>query len=648
MDKIIYISNDSRNVATATLQDWQLLPARHNGLTNKNGKLRLAHRNESVDTMANCSRTAAINALKKKGIADTQIVCETCPLLNACRNSYGDGYGFRHERAIAFKSNILRSHPASLPSPDDYDYSKTLLVWEEVSESLSTLRQIQIDSHDIDQMIAKLSRSGLDNKQEFIDLLNKLHDLLSHQSRYGLNFHQIKVAIPDVLDSSVLGDLLKPDLSMLDTIDSIADFEFEQSQGKLKRNLAKVNALLKRETSLNSMEVEQTINREVLKQWLPEFMDILSGINQFGDLHIHRGKLTVSLLDQRLRHIANQAWANLYLDATVSASDLELRLAAQVYMVKQLNNLPMPTIYQVTDLGRMTMQRGNEQIRKVNELVAHLRSVDPSTKVIDFKKSMDGYHNTHPVDGVWFRDSRGSNDFKDARTFIIVGTPCPNLSALRSEYVTLTGIQPQENDPAFADFINRHILANIQQCFGRKSGNRFQDGDKIYFLSDFDLGDLPHVEINASDITPKAMSKLEMLKFNVCEMVNTAVSAGFDLLAASERQVADWLEISRGALRYHLHWINPLLRSLYSSLIQDQRQVLPLPWEPIDLGISELWSGIVEGLLADGATLKVTLAGIIEFFGDDIPQYLHHFVIMRLSAATRDRLFSSLAVFTVS
>ena len=89
-------------------------------------------------------------------------------------------------------------------------------------------------------------------------------------------------------------------------------------------------------------------------------MDILSSINQFGDLHIHRGKLTVSLLDRRLRHIANQAWSNLYLDATVSASDLQMRLASEVYIVKQLNNLPMPTIYQVTDLGRMTMQRGNE------------------------------------------------------------------------------------------------------------------------------------------------------------------------------------------------------------------------------------------------------------------------------------------------
>ena len=139
IDKIIYVSNDSRNVTTETLQEWQMLPARHRGLTDKNGKLRRANYSDDLHTKSNCSRTGAIAALRNKAISNTRIVCETCPLLNACRHSSGDGFGFRHERAIAFKSNILRSHPASLPSPDDYDYSKTLLVWEEVGESFVTM-----------------------------------------------------------------------------------------------------------------------------------------------------------------------------------------------------------------------------------------------------------------------------------------------------------------------------------------------------------------------------------------------------------------------------------------------------------------------------------------------------------------------------
>ncbi|MDO7785584.1 hypothetical protein QPL65_25530, partial [Escherichia coli] len=79
----------------------------------------------------------------------------------------------------------------------------------------------------IDKAIAKISRTHLENKHQMIDLLNKLHDLLTDKSKYGLNFQKIKTdlldVIPDVWDITLLTDLLKPDLSILDTVDSIAD-----------------------------------------------------------------------------------------------------------------------------------------------------------------------------------------------------------------------------------------------------------------------------------------------------------------------------------------------------------------------------------------------------------------------------------------
>jgi hypothetical protein len=360
IDRIIYISNDSRNVTTDTLQDWQLLPARHQGLTTKGNKLRRANYGDDLHTKSNCSRTGAIAALINKAITDTSIICETCPILNACRHSRGDGFGFRHERAIAFKSTILRSHPASLPSPVDYDYSKTLLVWEEVGESLSTMHQIVVDQNDIDKAIAKLSRSNLENPQQFIDVLNKLHNLLTNKSRHGLDFHKIKAAIADIVDSSGLADLFKPDLSMLDTVDGIADSEFANAKGKDKRELARLNSLLKHETTLQANEIERRIDREILKQWFCEFLDILSGAMKYGDLHIQNGKLTVSILNPRLRDITAHSAANLYLDATIGPDDLEMRLSSTVHPVKilpvkQEANLSKPHIYQVADIGRMTM-----------------------------------------------------------------------------------------------------------------------------------------------------------------------------------------------------------------------------------------------------------------------------------------------------
>jgi len=71
IDRIIYVSNDSRNVTTETLQEWQMLPARHNGLTDRSGKLRRAKQGDDLHVSSNCSRTGAIAALRNKAISDT-------------------------------------------------------------------------------------------------------------------------------------------------------------------------------------------------------------------------------------------------------------------------------------------------------------------------------------------------------------------------------------------------------------------------------------------------------------------------------------------------------------------------------------------------------------------------------------------------
>ncbi len=641
VDRIIYISNDSRNVTTETLQDWEILPARHNGLTHKAGKLRRAKLGESLDTKANCSRTGAISALRDKAISDTKIICETCPLLNACRGSSGDGFGFRHQRAISFNSKILRSHPASLPSPDEFDYSKTLLIWEEVSESLTTMRQISVGREDVDRAIAVISRFHLDHKQQIIDVLNKLHGLLGDKSYHGLDFHGIKLAIPEVIDTTLLANLLKPDLSILDTVDSIANSEFENAKGKDKRELARVNSLLKHATTLNSHEIEKKIDQEVLKQWLVEFLDILSGAISHGSLHIQYERLTVSLRDSRLRDIAHRSAANLYLDATIDVTDLEMRLNAPVHTIKQSGELVMPPILQVNNLGRLGMQRSDGQTAKVEAIIAHLTNLDPTTRVIDFKKFAKNQ------DGLWFRDSRGSNDFKDAKTFVIVGTPCANIAMLRADYVAMTGLHPIDKDPDFAAFVDRHILATVMQCFGRKTGDRFQDDDQIYFLSDFDLGDIPHTLIKSGDITSEAMSNLELLQLKVAQVINSVADGGFDLLNASERQLCHYFGIKRGMLRYHFDWIKPLLDTLYNQLIQCPKENLVFLTDSVDLEIVDLWSSVTELFLTQDLAIKDTLAGIFEFFTEHIPLYLHSYVLTRLSSSARYKLFSSLSVLSI-
>jgi len=191
-------------------------------------------------------------------------------------------------------------------------------------------------------------------------------------------------------------------------------------------------------------------------------------------------------------------------------------------------------------------------------------------------------------------------------------------------------------------------LATVLQCFGRKSGDRFNQGDVIYFLSDFDLGDIPHTLIKSGDITPEAMSNLELLQLKVAQVINSVSDGGFDLLNASQRQLCQYFDISRGVLLHHFDWINPLLDTLYNNLIHCFNENLVSLSDSQDLEIVDLWAGVTEVFLAEEIPIKETLAGIFEFFVEHIPRYLHSYVLARLSDNARHKLFSNLAVLAIN
>ena len=125
-------------------------------------------------------------------------------------------------------------------------------------------------------------------------------------------------------------------------------------------------------------------------------------------------------------------------------------------------------------------------------------------------------------------------------------------------------------------------------------GDRFNQGDVIYFLSDFDLGDIPHTLIKSGDITTDAMTNLELLQLKVAQIINSVQDGGFDLLNASERQLFQYFGIKRGMLRYHFDWIKSLLDTLYNNLIQSFNENLVLLTDSADLAIVDLWAGVTE------------------------------------------------------
>lgn len=509
LHQVIYISDQHRNPSVETLSatnGWVDLDARHAGLItektpNGSDRLKRAKPGQAPSIPANCIRTGLISTLRTKQIqgADTAaVVCGTCHLREACTHAEGPGYGFLNQRHSALSSPKLRSHPDSLPDPLEYDYAGTIPIWDEAGQSFRVKRDIVIDQADLEQTItALLAHPEL--FQQVQPLIAKLLPYLNGQiklPKFGQTHSQVLALLPEVsqVNISALEKALQPNLSFLDntTQYGVASADLPPS--------------LRKKFTSKDEEMASKADKTLIKQWLPNLLRVLTGKTQ-GALHLHQRSLTLSLPDTRHRAIAQAAGAIIFLDATLSREDLALKLGCEpheIYVCHQvippINNL---RLRQVTDMGRMGMQRGNEQQRRIAAVVDHYRTLDSRTRVIDFKQF------ANQDMGAWWRDSRGVNDFEEFMTLILVGTPCRNLADLLAEYAILSGCHNPE-DPGFKAFVDRAIRADMHQAIGRLRANRRPNEMlQVIVLSDFDL-QLPNVEqIKASAITPDATNKFE-------------------------------------------------------------------------------------------------------------------------------------------
>jgi len=539
-ERAFYISNDRRNSTVPTLADWQEVEARHNGLTvDLTGKLRRRKDGQAATVAANCSRTEAIGILRSKNIqgADGDTVCQTCPVLNACKFSSGKGYGFKFQRRQALSADRLRVHPASLPNPsEDFSYAKTVNIWDEASLSIQNSRAISVSVADLDQLISHLACQA---PQQFIQLqplLSGLKSLLTgNQPRYGFGYHDVLKALPKLdfsaLDWDLLLQALQPNLSGLEPPDEI---DLDQIAPKDRRGLGLVKRALIRETAQSQSEQADILKQTVLKQWFNEFLGVLNGGT--GDIRVNHGKLTLTLPDNRHRAVIEASKLNIFLDATLTREDAALKLGCdpkEIFVCRQRvlkpNNL---SITQVTDLGKLTQQRGEDKQRRATVIAIHYQTQDPTTKVIDFKK--------FETDGTWWRDSRGVNDFLEVKTLLLVGTPIANIAYLLSEYSILTGTHPTEEDSGFQAFVNRTVRAEFHQAIGRLRANRRSNEQlQVVILSDFDLG-IETKKVKASQITLEAADKWERFEMAFRAAANQLKANGEKITQTAIAKLIDY------------------------------------------------------------------------------------------------------------
>lgn len=527
--QLIYVSNQHRNPTTDTLEPlngWIDLEARHAGLvreaTGGGARLRRAKRGEfaTATIAANCSRTNLLGALRSKNVqgADTaSMICGSCPVREACTHAEGRGYGYLNQRRSALSSPKLRSHPDSLPDPSEYNFEDVALLWDEPGETLNVKHTVSVTLNDLQQTITTLllHPNFFEQLQPSFTALLSYLDGSASTGKFGLSHDAVLAVLPDVagVDIGAIERALMPSFGFLNTTSEYGV------------DLADLPPHLRKKFADRDSELAEQAEGSLVKNWLPDLLRIVAGRVPGATLGLHHKTLTLTLPDARHRAAIDAAKAVIFLDATLSREDLALKLGCkpeEIFVCRQkqqsVDNL---RIIQVTDLGRMGMNRGEDQKRRAAAIVAHFQQQDSTTRVIDFKKFVeDG-------SGVWWRDSRGVNDFLNCKTLILIGTPCQNLADLQAEYSTLTGTFPKQEDEGFRAYVDRKIRADILQAIGRPRADRRPDElITIVIISDFDLG-LPNVEqVEASDITVEAAGKFERFQIAAKQAIETLKGAG--------------------------------------------------------------------------------------------------------------------------
>ena len=571
VNDIIYVTNDPRNVSTPTLKDWPILEGRHAGLyRNELGELRTRKRKDSLDRYqekdlrANCARPYTHAALAAQNIPhgiESATICQGCQFLELCRSGKGD-YDYLQKRAIALQSKRLIAHPASLPNPksydpeNGYDYSHTGLMFEESELSFNTTKIVKVSEKDITASIASLAEKDSDLFLSLRPLLIAIKKLLSEKqpNRYGFDGKTLREKllglIPSDIDLNRLKSALTPDLSFLDPISEMGE------------SIADMPIAVRRAFAEKDSSLAEKVENETLKQWLTEFIEALQGK---GYLSLNHGILSVSFLDERFLAIINEAAKIIFLSATDSIENLEARTGLKIDLISTGGGIPENINFiQVTDLGRMGINRGEGQKRRSKAILDHYRETDPdNTAFIRFQSHCKDEGDETSLRH--FVNSQGTNAIAGKHQLIVDGLPTPNLEALRHDYSITTGLNPYGED--FDRYVHHQILRVIKQEIGRLRANLYRDRIfEVVLLTDYDFSGLipPNQikQVKAHEITPDAESVSERTNRLILEAVSQLQETGQKI---TERAIATVTGMARTTINRCRVFLDEILATIAIS-----------------------------------------------------------------------------------
>lgn len=551
--KVWYLSANHRNPTVETVEEMTDLPPRHNGQVIEAGKftakgnphirnLRKGEDPNSVErTPGNCHQAELFSALKAKGLDPDQeqadgrnAICGKCPALFNCVQS-----GFLGQRKEALKARRIRAHIDSLPLPitlsesGGYDYSGDIAFVDEADQLLRGVRKIKASKNEVAAFWALLERKAPDAFEALKPIRIALGRLLEgefdkffHGKNRGVDHERLMDNLPD---PDFFPNIFELIAQVQEASPKLADLIVEADSvtglgGKWRDAGYSLRSQFRREATLetltNILNAPTNILIYLLKIW--------AGLKQ-GSLRCHHGELIATVQDGRTAAILREFGCVVLLSATADKRVLAAKLGVdpdEIVEIRQAspkpNNLTVVNV-QMPGMGSNEVSDACKQ-RQVKLLNAiRSRHEGQSVKVLANKSDIH-----LPLDGYWFRDNRGSNEFIGTDVLVAFNTPRPNWGAIEDEYRAIFG-----SLEGFEEYYQHLIASEIVQLIGRPRANLYPDkqitiyivgtGLDLEFLKEYGVK-LQTVE--AYQICPEAGTAAQITRWKIKEAARIIIEQG--------------------------------------------------------------------------------------------------------------------------
>jgi DNA primase len=570
-NKLFYASQSGQNTTASTLENWEPLARRHNGLILRSNKLtgggnpfiERTKPNETPDIASNCWAANLHNVIQNKNLGllggNLNPICEKCPVSKSCKKGVEGIDTFGQRKDAGFRGEMKQSltHPRIKGTltgfPQDTEF-KIVGFIDEAALTIQATKDIEVKHKDAERTFFNIFNVNKDlyKSVEFIYGVLTTRLAENKQPKYGYDFITIKSWFTNRFDNDDFKDVLC----------EIDKFESQQNT----KELDDLGEQLKECTT-------ETLYENLSLSWLSDFCKIMAGLTQ-GSIRIVNNILTLTVPNSNQIEMIKNWDFRVFLDATGNRNELAKIFGYEPHEILWVQQAPNAKVYdnvkviQVKGLGKLGKQRrssvlerlkqletalgdwasGKEEVPILDELVGKPDEIFKDKFNLDrvacirhlkFKEEKDLYY----FGGA--NGQRGSNAAEKCQMLVLEGLAMENLGAALANYHTIHDPNSTFENADFKNWYTQKITDEAFQGVGRSRYTRRPDEIiPTFIISDADISALEHQygfkihQVDASDITIEAGNKRQQKLFTIVLAAKRLEEQGQKLTQSALAQVA--------------------------------------------------------------------------------------------------------------